>query len=285
MADYPWLDPHLSAGSTVAAGLAAAYLVAASLVFGRRAYSRLVAARAAGEHAIVRRRYRRTLVKQAALTALVLLIVAADPGVDRADVGLVWVHGDRRESWWGWFAYGCGLLVIGGLVLRSRARRGGWVPGQRLFAALVARDGERSAAAAVAFGAGVSEELLFRGLFLAVLVDRFDLNPVTAVVILSVGFGAMHVYQGWLGVLGTGLAGVLFGMIYLGTQSLFMPIVLHMLVDLRALVFVPVSDYLPAPKRAVDERSAWPVGPVRPIGAPGPGNRPAPVDDRPPVLP
>ena len=250
MSDYPWLDPHLGVVSTVAAGLVAAYLVAGSLVFGRRAYSRLVTARAVGDHSVVRRRYRRTLVKQAALSALVLLIVVADPGVDRADVGLVWVHGDRSENWWGWFAYGCGLLAIGGLVLRFRARRGGWVPGQRLFAALVARDGERGAAAAVAFGAGISEELVFRGLFLAVLVDRFDLNPVTAVVILSVVFGAVHVYQGWLGVLGTGLAGVLFGMIYLGTQSLFMPIVLHVLVDLRALVFVPVSDYVRRPKPA-----------------------------------
>jgi membrane protease YdiL (CAAX protease family) len=251
MPDYPWLDPHVSVGSTLAAGLVATYLVVAALIFGRRAYARLVAARARGDHAVVRRRYRATLLKQAAMCALVLVIVAADPGVDRADVGLVWVHDDRGHNWWGWFGYGCVMLAVSAFVLRVWARRGRWVPGQKLFAALVARDGERGAAAAVAVGAGIAEELLFRGLFLAVLVDRFDLSPITAVVILSVVFGAVHVYQGWLGVLGTGLAGVLFGALYLGTQSLFMPIVFHVLVDLRALVFVPVSDYAAAPRRAV----------------------------------
>ena len=147
-----------------------------------------------------------------------------------------------------------------------------------MFAALVARDGERGQAAVVAFGAGVSEELLFRGLFVAVAVDRLGLAPVPALILVSAGFGAVHLYQGWLGVLGTALAGVVLGAFYFETQSLLMPILLHVLIDLRGLILVPVGAEPPAAPRRADN----PASPPRLVRADRP--RP-PGDDGPPRLP
>jgi hypothetical protein len=167
------------------------------------------------------------------------------------------------------------------------------VPGQRLFAALVARDGERWQAAGVALGAGLSEEMLFRGLFIAVAVDRLGLSPVPALLVVSAGFGAVHLYQGWLGVLGTTIAGLALGAFYFETQSLLMPIVLHVLVDLRGLVLVPVAGHASGARHADDERWAGPAQPRfeheqrNPGGRPphnaGPSRRSA--EDGPPVLP
>jgi uncharacterized protein len=237
---YPWLDPDVSAASTVVVGLTFAATVWAA---GRAAgiYPRLVAARDRGAHGVVRRYYRRTWVIQAARCAVVLAVVAADPGVTRRDVGLRRPQGPHVEAAVGWTGYGCVVVAIAAILLRFRARRGRPVPGQRMFAALVARDGERRAAAGVALGAGVSEELLFRGLFVAVAVDRLELEPVTAVLLVSAVFGLMHVYQGWPGVIGTAVAGFLFGWLYLMGESLLLPIVVHVVVDLRALVLVPLA--------------------------------------------
>ena len=83
--------------------------------------------------------------------------------------------------------------------------------------------------AAVSITAGVCEELLYRGFLFCYLRTALDLGPAIAVGALV--FGLAHFYQGSRGILLTGLVGaVMFGL-YMFSGSLFVPMVVHALVD------------------------------------------------------
>ena len=80
----------------------------------------------------------------------------------------------------------------------------------------------------VCITAGVGEETLFRGFMLHYLhVSPWTLNLTLALLISSVIFGFNHLYQGAGGVAGTGIVGVLFGLLFLLTGNLLLPIILH----------------------------------------------------------
>jgi len=95
--------------------------------------------------------------------------------------------------------------------------------------------------AVISVGAGVSEELLFRGFLLYYLdqhipgVDNWALIPISGIV-----FGFAHLYQGWRGILFTGCLGGAFAFFYTFTGSLLAPILIHAALDLRLLIiFTP----------------------------------------------
>ena len=92
--------------------------------------------------------------------------------------------------------------------------------------------------------AGVCEETLFRGFMLHYLhVFPWTLNLTLALLISSVIFGYNHLYQGAGGVAGTAIAGFLFGLLFLLTGNLLLPIVFHGVMDLRMLVLLrPPAD-------------------------------------------
>ncbi len=81
----------------------------------------------------------------------------------------------------------------------------------------------------VSVAAGVCEELLFRGYMLHVLGGQMPMWG--AVIVSSLAFGAGHIYQGPAHVLRTALIGAVMAGIYLVTDSIIIPIVLHILVD------------------------------------------------------
>jgi membrane protease YdiL (CAAX protease family) len=87
--------------------------------------------------------------------------------------------------------------------------------------------------------AGVFEELAFR-LALPALVLAVTGSVVAAFVGPTVLFGLLHAYQGVGGVVGTTVLGALMVVVYLATGQLWVAIVLHVLLDLRALVLAPV---------------------------------------------
>jgi membrane protease YdiL (CAAX protease family) len=80
--------------------------------------------------------------------------------------------------------------------------------------------------------------------YLHVLPWTLDLT--LALLISSVIFGLNHLYEGIHGVVGSALAGFLFGLLFLLGGNLLLPIVVHALVDLRALVILPTPAE-PAP--------------------------------------
>ncbi|HEV7204046.1 MAG TPA: CPBP family intramembrane glutamic endopeptidase [Jatrophihabitans sp.] len=270
-----WLDPQFGlVATTITVALVVFHLVV-SPPRQRARYRRLVQQRAVDPTALSRF-YRAALTRQAIGTALVLIAVLATTGIEWRDVGLVWPHGSQVGQAWGSVAYLCALVAASGLVLRRRALSGRTVPGQRLFAALVpATPGERRLGAAVAFGAGIAEEFVFRGLFIAAGVSLLGLEPLVSATVVSVLFGLAHFYQGWLGMLGTGFAGVLLSLLYLMSGSLLVPIIVHVVIDLRALVLVPAQRpdaVRRGPRRPRRSRSARPaadlqysVGEDRPV--------------------
>jgi membrane protease YdiL (CAAX protease family) len=105
---------------------------------------------------------------------------------------------------------------------------------------------ERLLFTAVAISAGVCEEVVFRGWLLCTLHNVVGLKGTTLVLVAAAGFGLAHFYQGATGVIGTALAAILFTFFYVQSGSLLLPILLHVLVDLR-WVFLPArrGDDLP----------------------------------------
>jgi membrane protease YdiL (CAAX protease family) len=84
--------------------------------------------------------------------------------------------------------------------------------------------------AGVSLTAGFCEEFLFRGYFLWVLAPWLGWWGAAALSVLV--FATWHAYQGWNGVLRTGIAGAVFTLVVATFDSLWPAIALHALVDL-----------------------------------------------------
>ncbi len=98
---------------------------------------------------------------------------------------------------------------------------------------------ERRYFAALSISAGVCEEVVFRSFLVSYFHSApFFLGVFVALLASSLLFGINHGYQGPAGILTTGLAGLLFGLIYFTTGSLVFAMVLHALTDLRALALL-----------------------------------------------
>jgi len=91
---------------------------------------------------------------------------------------------------------------------------------------------EKKRFAVVSLSAGISEELLLRGLLFFLLRALFPgLSIYLLPVLGGAFFGLLHAYQGVIGIGKTCLVGIMFGFLYLATGSLFPCIVLHFLMD------------------------------------------------------
>ncbi|MFW3168994.1 CPBP family intramembrane glutamic endopeptidase [Geodermatophilus sp. CPCC 206100] len=206
--------------------------------------------------------YRRLLVLEWGLALLALAVWLSAPGVDAGAVGLRW-----PQSWPGPVSGAAALLVLAFVVVSTRALRSGALaeaaaparrrPGEGRHAeppvhatlALLPRTGaERRLFTVVGTTAGVCEEWLYRGFFLAVAAAvAGGLSTPLLVAVAAVAFGLAHAYQGVAGVLTTGVLGGVLAALYLDTGSLLLPVLLHVLIDLRFLL-VPASA-LPAVDR------------------------------------
>ena len=92
-------------------------------------------------------------------------------------------------------------------------------------------DPERRWWKAVSVTAGICEEIIFRGFLIWYLGNWMPLW--VAAIVVAAAFGVGHLYQGWAGVLKTGINGLLMGLLFVGTGSLLWPIILHTAVDLQ----------------------------------------------------
>lgn len=144
---------------------------------------------------------------------------------------------------------GAAVLVglLGGMtavavVLLIAQRRGRtlrlWQIGD-IDALLPRNRGEVGWGALMAVSAGVTEEVAFR-LFLPLLIALVTGDAVVAFVGAALIFGAMHVYQGWVGVLATTILGAALSAAYLVSGALWVAMLLHALIDLNGLVFRPL---------------------------------------------
>jgi uncharacterized protein len=148
-------------------------------------------------------------------------------------------------------------MVLPVFLLRSRLTD---VPAIGDIGSLLPRArGELKYGALLSLNAGVMEELLFR-LGMPALLYGIIGNGVLAFVAASVLFGLLHLYQKVWGVLGATVLGLGFSLVYLLTGSIWVVIVVHALIDLRSLIFIPVVvmgvnrvSEIPAPKPTVTE--------------------------------
>jgi uncharacterized protein len=97
---------------------------------------------------------------------------------------------------------------------------------------------ERAWFVAISVTAGVCEEILCRGFMFRYLDGiAFHLSIPWTLLLASAIFGVNHIYQGKLGMVKTGVAGLAFGGLFLFTGSLLLPMLLHTAIDLQT-VFV-----------------------------------------------
>jgi membrane protease YdiL (CAAX protease family) len=82
----------------------------------------------------------------------------------------------------------------------------------------------------IAFTAGICEELLYRGWLQNLLA--FGTGSVWIGLVLgAVIFGLGHAYQGKMGMVQTGIIGLIFGVVFIFTKSLVSSQILHVIVD------------------------------------------------------
>ncbi len=190
------------------------------------------------------KRYRDGVVRQWSLTAVAALVTLVGVGAPPQALGLV-PRWERELRYLPGVLQGIAVGALAVVVLRWDRRRR---PGRsvldgllRPLTALLPRTRpEKWAFAVVAVTAGITEEVLYRGwlvwfLLLAAPVGGYG----GALVVSSVAFGLGHAYQGVRGVVLTGLAGFGLAQLAFSTGSLLLPVLLHVLVDLRVLLLLP----------------------------------------------
>jgi hypothetical protein len=248
--------------AALAAVVVAGYLVVGEPVAGHVLHRRFEG-RLRTDPAARRSFYVRLLILEWGLSVLALVVWLATPAVDAGQVGLRW-----PQQWPGPVTAVVVVLVLVLVVVSTRALRAGALleapparrPGEGRHAepaahatlALLPRTaGERRLFTVVGVTAGVCEEWLYRGFFLAVVsaVAGGRLATGLLVVVAAVAFGLAHAYQGPVGILTTGLLGGVMAALYLQTGSLLLPVLLHAAIDLRFLL-VP-SRVLPAGRSPV----------------------------------
>ncbi|WP_329084168.1 CPBP family intramembrane glutamic endopeptidase [Streptosporangium sp. NBC_01469] len=224
------------------------YLAVVSPLLGKRAYDGL--ARSRDRDPMV---YRRMCAFWCAelwvLATLALLIVAVEPGLDAAGIGLVIkeLPDELLGAILGFLVAGAvGVLVFGWLAARGKS-----VPGQQAVVHLLPRTkAERWYAAGLAVTAGITEEIVYRGLLIAVGMGALGLSENAAAFAALAVFVVGHLYQGRRGMITVALIGLTLTALYLKTGSLLIPILLHALIDLRGLLLSP------RPRRELVENAA-----------------------------
>lgn len=121
---------------------------------------------------------------------------------------------------------------------------------------------ERLIAIPLSINAGFSEELFFR-LALPLLLVHVTGSVLFAFAAATAAFGLAHAYQGWKGILGTGLVGGLLAFQYLASGSLLKVMIIHAAIDIVAFVLRPaIAGWMVA--RA--ERAGGSAHPQLPVG-------------------
>lgn len=119
---------------------------------------------------------------------------------------------------------------------RPEARESMLAPYRALAFFLPGSAPERRWFAGVSLSAGICEEIIYRGFLVPYLaVGPLAMGPVPAILVAAVIFGMAHGYQGWVGMIATGVIALVMTVLFLLSGSLWLPMVVHTLLDLRVL--------------------------------------------------
>jgi membrane protease YdiL (CAAX protease family) len=179
-------------------------------------------------------------------------------GRDSRDLGLL-----PTATGWQWLAIGLGLALTSYMVLQmlyllrhpdKLCRLKGKMGDVALLAPQTDEEVRRYHVASVT--AGVCEEILYRGILFAILAVA--LGDWAAVVLSSLIFGLGHAYQGVAGIGKTTLVGFVMASLLVFTGSLFVPILLHTVIDLTSGRLISASSRLEqASNSGITRMSSW----------------------------
>lgn len=215
------------------------YVVGVLLLFmpivGWIAYRRFLARRERiGGRALVQE-YRNTILWLIGLAGLAALIwwIEGRPLVALVTISPAWPDGSDFAT----------ALTIGGsigLLVRPvlafvPALRANFAKQMAKLAPFLPQTGEQLVwGLLVSLAAGTCEEIAYRGYLMAYLGHWLPVGGVLAAT--AVIFGLGHIYQGKVGVVMTGGIGAGLGALYLASGSLALPMLLHALLDVSAMV-------------------------------------------------
>ncbi|MEM7031315.1 MAG: CPBP family intramembrane glutamic endopeptidase [Chloroflexota bacterium] len=187
-------------------------------------------------------------IENAARFGIILLCLGLGllSGLDWGQLGWQWTEASRQIS------VGLGLGVVLGIVFYFSTRLIMALTGQRFYSTIVIQhlipnDNRELFLVLVAMAPVVFlEELLFRSLLLGGFAP---VAPVTGlVIILSILFGLLHTPQGIWGMIGAGLAGLLFSLLFLWQQSLLAPFIAHYITNAIQIIQA---------KRTITPEQSW----------------------------
>ncbi len=200
----------------------------------RRAYARIREgdARARGAW------YRATIVELWLLAALGAW-AWHEHGLDLGALGL-----EAPSGWPFWLGLAVAVALIVAVVTQVRGLRVRPDEAARLASkmretpgvgeVLPSEERELRGYVAVSVTAGLCEELLYRGLLMGYGELRLGLPVWATVMASSLVFGLAHASQGFRGLVRSTLAGLIFAGAYLATGSLWVPMLLHVVLDLNS---------------------------------------------------
>ena len=200
--------------------------------------------------------YRAAIVSGWAWGAVAMLVVVAasftgteTPGWDLPELPTLGMPAGALIAWLlaAWVAL---AMVIGSFRQRKRMRAGHQPPGRTEIAVLVPRtDRERWFAAALSVTAGVTEEVFYRYALIVLGIKVFHLPALAAVVLSLLLFVGTQAYQRRLGMVSSvAVLGSVFTFLTLLSGSLLPAILLHIAIDLMALLLVPAEPTPQEPK-------------------------------------
>ncbi len=215
------------------------HVLAAVLVIGLPLYAKLVwypqlkRALAAGQPGARSRAY------SVGIAVQWLLAGAALFGWLYAGRSLVDLGIDRPNGWGFWIGVGVGLVAVLGLSWQQRlvarseeVQRQARDQVRALEALLPHSRSELTRFGLLSITTGICEELLFRGFLIWYLALFSGISG--ALLLSSVLFGLAHAYLGPRTMLGAGAAGLVLGGLYLLTGSLWVPMLLHAVVNINS---------------------------------------------------
>ncbi len=225
--------------ATVLCHALAAYIVLAAPWLGYFWYQRARKRVLAGDPLAKVRLFRELVVEQIVTTALICALWFL--GIPGTRLGLGVPH-----SWWLTAGLGIGmvfLLMRSALRARPKAQQLREKLQESAGAILPETVREQRWFALVSVGAGISEELAFRGfLFYYIGAHVPQVNTLEKVLLTSAVFGLAHFYQGWQGVLKTGMGGLVLAAFYVLTGSVLLPVAVHAMIDLQVpIIFWPTK--------------------------------------------
>jgi len=162
--------------------------------------------------------------------------------------------GLRRPSHWGrtillGLVVGLGYQLVGTYVIeRVIARFTGELPDVSMFRGIIGNEWQLAFWLTMSWTlAAFMEEMVYRGWLMNRIAELTDFSRagwIVAVIAISAFFGAIHLYQGFSGVLATGLSGLVFGWLYLATdRNLWACILAHGFLDTAGFMMMYFGIY------------------------------------------